>query len=105
MSYSSILYVCMFLPAVMLFYAVMPQRHRWKVLLAASYLFFYLLSGKLVVYLLLSTLSIHQLGLWLDHSRYAYDTARKEAPGSDEKSALKAAYTRKKRGQIGRAHV
>lgn len=98
MSYSSILYVCMFLPAVMLFYAVMPQRHRWKVLLAASYLFFYLLSGKLVVYLLLSTLSIHQLGLWLDHSRYAYDTARKEAPGSDEKSALKAAYTRKKRG-------
>lgn len=98
MSYSSILYVCMFLPAVMLFYAAMPQRHRWKVLLGASYIFFYLLSGKLVVYLLISTLSIHQLGLWLDYSRRTYEISRKEAPDAEAKSALKAAYTRKKRG-------
>ena len=44
MSYSSILYICMFLPAVTLLYGIMPQRHRWKVLLAVSYIFFYLLS-------------------------------------------------------------
>ncbi len=98
MSYSSILYVCMFLPAVMLLYAVMPQRHRWKVLLGASYIFFYLLSGKLVVYLLISTLSIHQLGLWLDYSRRTYEISRKEAPDAEAKSVLKTSYTRKKRG-------
>lgn len=97
MSYSSILYICMFLPAVTLLYGIMPQRHRWKVLLAVSYIFFYLLSGKLVIYLIASTFSIHQLGLWLDHSRRIYDLSRKDAQ-ADEKAALKAAYTKKKRG-------
>ena len=47
-SYCSLLYVGVFLPAVVLCYALMPQRHRGKVLLAASYLFFWLVSGKLV---------------------------------------------------------
>ena len=97
MSYSSILYICMFLPAVTLLYGIMPQRHRWKVLLAVSYIFFYLLSGKLVIYLIASTFSIHQLGLWLDHSRRIYDLSRKDAQ-ADEKAVLKAAYTKKKRG-------
>ena len=58
MSYSSILYICIFLPAVILLYGIVPQRHRWKILLAASYAFFYLLSGKLVVYLILSLIHI-----------------------------------------------
>ena len=64
-SYCSLLYAGVFLPAVVLCYAVTPQRHRGKVLLAASYLFFWLVSGKLVVFLLASAFSLHHFGLWL----------------------------------------
>ena len=97
MSYSSILYICIFLPAVILLYGIVPQRHRWKILLAASYVFFYLLSGKLVIYLIVSTFSIHHMGLWLDSCKQTY-TLQKKGADSDEKAALKAAYTRKRRG-------
>ena len=64
-SYCSLLYVGVFLPAVVLCYALMPQRHRGKVLLAASYVFFWSVSGKLVVFLLASSFSLHHFGLWL----------------------------------------
>lgn len=97
MSYSSILYVCIFLPAVIFLYGVLPQRHRWKILLAASYVFFYLLSGKLIIYLIVSTFSIHHMGLWLDACKREY-ALEKKGTDSDKKAELKAAYTRKRRG-------
>ena len=97
MSYSSILYICIFLPGVMALYGVMPQRHRWKVLLAASYAFFYMLSGKLLIYLIVSTFSIHHMGLWLTSCKRDF-TLKKKSAAAEEKEALKAAYTRKRRG-------
>ena len=66
MTYQSILYLFLFLPAVMLVYQITPDRHRYKILLTASYLFFLSVSGKLVIFLLVSTLSIHHTGLWMD---------------------------------------
>lgn len=97
MSYSSILYICIFLPGVMALYGVMPQRHRWKVLLAASYAFFYMLSGKLLIYLIVSTFSIHHMGLWLTSCKRDF-TLKKKSAAAEEKETLKAAYTRKRRG-------
>lgn len=47
------------------FYAVLPRKGRRWVLLIFSYLFFYSISGKLLCYLIFSTLSIHHLGLWI----------------------------------------
>ncbi|WP_277408236.1 hypothetical protein [Lacrimispora xylanisolvens] len=41
MTYTSILYLFIFLPGVMLLYQLAPGRHRYKVLLAASWLFFF----------------------------------------------------------------
>ena len=64
-SYCSLLYLAVFLPAVVLVHRILPQRLRWAALLAASYAFFWSVSGKLLVFLLVSTVSIHYFGLWL----------------------------------------
>lgn len=95
MTYTSILYIFLFLPAVLLAYQFVPQRHRPKVLLIASYVFFISISGKLLVYLLLSTLSIHYIGLWLSYSR---KESKLKEETADDKKALKAANARKNRG-------
>ena len=58
-SYCSLLYAGVFLPAVVLCYAVTPQRHRGKVLLAASYLFF-CSDKKTGVYYYADTYEEHQ---------------------------------------------
>ena len=66
MAYHTGMYLFLFLPAVLLLYQAAPARHRWKVLLLAGYAFFYLVSGKLLLYLLGTTLFTHYIGLWLE---------------------------------------
>lgn len=66
MQYCSAIYLAVFLPITLLVYALTAKKKRWLVLLIASYIFFLSLSGKLIVYLLFSTLSIHHFGLWID---------------------------------------
>ena len=66
MTYFGPEFLVVFLPIVVLIYAVMPSKVRPYVLLASSYIFFYFTSEKLIVYLLISTVSIHHFGLWLD---------------------------------------
>ena len=62
-SYCSLLYLMIFLPAVIVAYALAPARLRWLVLLGASYAFFWELSGKLLLFLLLSTGAVWLAGL------------------------------------------
>ncbi len=62
-SYCSLLYLGIFLPGVILGYQLSPRRLRPYVLLAASYVFFWEFSGKLLVYLLFTTLSMYLFGL------------------------------------------
>ncbi len=64
-SYCSLLYLGIFLPGVILGYAIAPRKLRPYVLLAASYAFFWELSGKLLIYLLFTTLSMYLFGLAL----------------------------------------
>ena len=66
MAYHTGMYLFLFLPAVLLLYQAAPARHRWKVLLLAGYVFFYLVSGKLLLYLLGTTLFTHYIGLRLE---------------------------------------
>lgn len=93
MQYVSLLYLLVFLPAVLLLYRALPQRNRWKLLLAASYLFFFLQSTWLIFYLFFSTIVMHGVGLWLTYSDDALALADPE--GSDSDAA--AACARKKR--------
>lgn len=94
MQYVSLTYLLIFLPSLLLIYRLLPQRHRWKLLLAASYFFFFLFSKKLILYLLLSTASIHHIGLWLSKC----DTDVFENEKADEEiRTLKATEVKKKR--------
>ena len=61
-SYFSPLYLVLFLPAVLIVYSILPQKGRRWWLLAASYAFFWLISGGLAVYLLASTAVMYWVG-------------------------------------------
>lgn len=80
-SYFSILFLCGFLPLVIVLYCAMPKRWRWSVLLGASYLFFWCVSGKLLVFALISTVSIYVAGRIMARQIAARDNALKEASG------------------------
>lgn len=65
-SFFSLSYLLSFLPLSLIIYALVPQKAKKYCLLLESYAFFWLISGKLIVYLILSTLTVHYFGLWLD---------------------------------------
>ncbi len=98
-SYCSLAYLGLFLPIVMVLYQLTPQKHRWKTLLAASYLFFWTISGKLVMFLIFSTCSIHHFGLWMTLVQEEKKGKLAEAEKS-EKKQIKGVYQRKLRGIV-----
>ena len=61
-SYVAPLYLLVFLPAVVFLYNIVPKKLRPVVLLLASYLFFWSISGKLILFLLISTFQSIILG-------------------------------------------
>ena len=52
-SFFSFDYIVIFLPICLLIYALTPQKARRYMLLALSFGFYWLVSGKLIIYLLL----------------------------------------------------
>lgn len=76
MSYHLIAYFAIFLPAVILCYQITPQKLRWMVLLAADYLFFWMISKKLILYLLFATIMTHDIGLWLTQTAQTEGSAK-----------------------------
>ena len=85
MQYCSAIYLALFLPITLIIYALTRKKKRWLVLLLASYIFFLSLSGKLIVYLLFSTLSIHHFGLWLDRVNKNKDKELESCAKEDKK--------------------
>ena len=75
-------------------YACCKQKARRWVLLAFSYLFFFAVSGRLLCYLLFSTLSIHHFGLWLSVVQSEGSRQLKEVERS-QKKALSAKIRKK----------
>ena len=65
-SFFSTAFLVVFLPFCLVVYSLMPRRGKKYFLLAADCAFFWLISGKLLVYLLLTALLMHYFGLWLD---------------------------------------
>ncbi len=95
-SYISVAYLALFLPLVIGLYAFTPQKIRRWVLLIASWIFFWSISEGLIIYLLLSILSIHHLGIWLMTSQQEEDICLKECDRSQKKS-IKGQYQKKQR--------
>lgn len=95
-SYFSPVYLILFLPSVLIGYSILPQKGRRWFLLAASYAFFWLISGGLVLYLLLSTLSMYGIGQWLCRIQREQKEQVKRAERSERKG-LKAIYQKRQR--------
>ena len=95
-SYFSPGYLALYLPAAVLLYALAGQRGRRAVLLLFSYVCFWAVSGKLIAYLLLSTLSMYHTGLWLAHDQARTKELLEETP-KEERRALRARAQSKQR--------
>lgn len=99
MSYHTVDFLVLFLPLVIGMHFITPQRHRWKILLAASYFFFWSISGTLIIYLLLSTFAIHYAGLWLN--TIASDGKLKiQQAEKEERKAIKAQIKKRQRAVL-----
>ena len=96
MTYTKPLFLVLFLPLTIIMYNILPQKHRWKVLLISSYIFFWSISSKLIVYLLATTLIIYAIGLWLNAKQEERNTILKETE-KEEKKKVKAKYLKKQR--------
>jgi len=94
LNYLAVSYLFFFLPLTVIIYHFAKKKYKWRVLLLASYIFFFLISGNLLIYLLFTTLSIHHFGLW-------FDRIDKELAGAlelaDDKKAIKEEYKKKKK--------
>ena len=99
-SYFSVQYIFIFFPVVLVLYAVFPQKIRRIVLLLASFSFFWAVSGKLIIFMLLSIIGIHHAGLWISSLQkdcaHILETAQK-----GEKKQIKAYYQKKQRFYSG----
>ena len=67
------------------------------VLLLSSWWFFWCVSGKLLVYILLSSLSIHHGGIWLSLLQKERDSLMETAADKERKKELRSLYRRKQR--------
>lgn len=95
-SFFSVYYLAIFLPVMVILYNVCPKKYRPMMLIVGSYIYFYSISGKLLIYLLFSTMSIHHIGLWLTDIQSQRNIVLKEA-AKEEKKAIKAEYLKKQR--------
>lgn len=66
MSYHGYEFLLLFLPAVIFLHYITPQKHRWKIILIANVVFFWSVSGKLLMFLIASIVSIHYAALWMN---------------------------------------
>lgn len=98
-SYFSFRYMAVFLPVVMALYMIPHRKTRRLVLLLSGYVFFWAVSGKLLVYLLLSTLSIHHIGLWLGNTQEACDRMLTETL-KEQRKEIKGRYLKKQRNIV-----
>lgn len=96
-SYFSPGYLALYLPAAVLLYALAGQRGRRAVLLLFSYVCFWAVSGKLIAYLLLSTLSMYHTGLWLAHDQARTKELLEETPKEKRRALRARAQTKQRR--------
>lgn len=96
MAYQSLVYGFVFLPLCLAAYQIAPQRWRKRVLLAFSYLFFWLLSRELIIYLLGTTVFVHCTGIWLEWLKSEQKAELLTADRS-EKKRIKSIYQKKSR--------
>lgn len=96
MAYTSIGYLVFILLGSFVLYAVVPKRHKWKALLAFSYIFYLVNSGKYIVYLLAATLAIYIAGLLINKVDDGFVMAKKSLPKEERKKYKESIVWQKK---------
>ena len=96
MAYHEGFYLFGFLPLALICYQLVAEKHRWKVLLVFSYLYFYLFSGELVLYLIGSTVLTHYASIWISWIKLK-DTQELSELSKEEKSVRRKAAQKKQR--------
>ena len=74
MTYTDTSFLFLLLPICIILYNVMPKKIRGYVLLLISYIFFYLVSRKLIIYIIFSTGVIWLYSLIIKHIHKKRDT-------------------------------
>ena len=96
LSYFNRLYIFLFLPLVVLLYNLTPKKYRYIVLIIASFAFFFAMSNKLIVFILLSIISIYTSGILMDKTDNKKDETLKKCK-KENKKEIKEKYKRKKK--------
>lgn len=104
MGYTTYFFMIGILGGSLLLYYAVPRRFRWCILLAASYLFYFISSGWLTGFILLSTLSIFGAGILLGRIHDSFSRAKAAAP-PEERKALKHQATQRKKWVVAGAVV
>ena len=95
-SFQSVIYL---LPIFIFLYALTPKKLKKYYLLIASYVFYFLINGAMLIYLLVSTFLMHYFAIWIERlqmqMKEALATAEKE-----NKKAVKKKYVLRQRGVI-----
>lgn len=101
MNYVSYTYLFIFLILTFITYYLVPLKKRWIVILVSS-IIFYLTSShpKLIVFVLISALSVYFGGLKLDSINEAYKEKKKGLEKQDRKALKETLDKKKKRIQI-----
>ena len=96
MTYFGVTYLVVLLPLTALLYNLLPKNHRWKILLLVSYAFFWLISNKLIIYVIGTTFLIHYISIWLELIQNERNLALKEAE-KEQKKSIRADYLKKQK--------
>ena len=89
-------FFAIFLPAAVIGYAVVPKKWKKFFLLFVSCVFFWFVSGMLIVYLAATVLSVYLFGLWLNRVQAEMKKTLAETE-SGEKKKVKKLYVRRQR--------
>jgi len=95
MTYFSLTYAFLFLPLVIILYNLTPKRLRFIVLLLANITFFIILSKHLIIYLVLSILSVYLSGLLI--SKLDKEKEKVLESTTEDKKLIKQKYKNKKK--------
>jgi alginate O-acetyltransferase complex protein AlgI len=78
-----------FLAIVVILYKIIPKKYKWIVLLVASYVFYFINSAKLTIFIILSTVSIYFVGKKIQKIEMQYKDKIKNIVDKNEKKLLK----------------
>ena len=96
MTYTDTAFLLVFIPLSILVYNILPQKCRKAILLLVSYIFFWLISRKLIIYIIISTLVIFAYSIIVKKLQKKRDLTLEQCK-KEEKKKVKEKYQKKQR--------